>query len=166
MGLLDRIRRWASSHARPPFERTTCACDQCVSFCKTKPGALIPSDLDRIAHRLVDLGRIERPADVGRFLRATRGSEIIDVTTQRTTRIPQIGPARDRRGRCTFLSAEDRCEIHGVSPFGCAYFDAHLPKPEIDRRKLWGLAQMRTSRQYLDLRETLELAEGGKNEKY
>ena len=165
MGILDRLREWAASNIRPPFERTSCTCEQCVSFCKTKPGVLIPSDIDRIAARLVELRRIARPADVKRFLRATRGTDIFDNAAGRGLRVPQIGPARDRRGRCVFLSSDDRCEIHTVSPFGCAYFDAHMPDPEAERRKIWSLEQIRSNRRYAELRATLDPAEGGKGER-
>jgi Fe-S-cluster containining protein len=165
VGILNRLRDWAVANTRPPFKRTSCACAKCVSFCKTAPGMLIPSDVDRIATRLVDLGRIARPDEVGRFLRATRGTDIFDNAARRGMRVPQIGPARDRRGRCVFLSSDDRCEIHTVSPFGCAYFDAHMPDQEAERRKIWSLEQVRSNRRYADLRATLDPAEGGKGER-
>lgn len=164
MGLLTSFRHWLASAVPPPFKRTVCACDDCVSFCKTKPGVLIPSDIQPIARRLVELGTIDREENVGQMLRATRGSLVVDKDTGKQVRIPGIGPARDRRGRCAFLDASDRCRIHGVSPFGCAYFDAHMPKEESERRQIWALSQIRVSDSYQALRKTLRLAEGGKNE--
>ncbi|MGH9408945.1 MAG: hypothetical protein ACRD1V_05785 [Vicinamibacterales bacterium] len=67
-----------------------------------------------------------------------------------------IGPARNRRGRCVFLTAPD------VSPFGCAYFDAHMDSKEAERRQLWSIQQMRQSDSYAALRRTLAPAEGTK----
>jgi len=166
--LWNRVRQqvaaWAASAARPPFERTICDCRECKSFCKTKPGALIPSDVPRIAARLVELKLIDREETVGEFLRATHASTVFDRDLGKQVQIKKIGPARNRKGRCDFLDESDRCLIHGVSPFGCAYFDAHMPKAEAERRWIWGLSQIRSSAEYQALRETLRLAEGGKNE--
>jgi Fe-S-cluster containining protein len=161
MGLLDRLRAWAASNVRPPFERTSCACASCVSYCKTKPGILIPSDIPRIAARLVELKRIEHPDDVGTLLRAAHGIDILENDTQRVS-VGPIGPARNRRGRCVFLSADNRCEIHDVSPFGCAYFDAHMDPKEAERRQIWSIQQLRQSDSYAALRRTLPPAEAGK----
>jgi hypothetical protein len=166
MGLLDKVRRWAIAHAPPPFKRTVCACNDCVSFCKTKPGSLIPSDVGPIGQKLVEIGLIQRKEDVGQFLRATRGSIVQDLAAGKQIRVPGIGPARDRRGRCFFLDDQDRCRIHGVSPFGCAYFDAHMERAEIERRQIWAIEQVRGSEDFQTLRSTLKLAEGGKNESY
>src|SRR5215472_1638750 len=164
MTFLERLREWSSARTRPPFQRTVCACKDCTSFCKTKPGALIPSDVPRIARRLVELKLIEREEDVGRYLRATRPSTVYENDTGKTIEIPKIGPARDRRGRCVLLDESNRCTIHQVAPFGCAYFDAHMDKTEVERRWIWALQQIRVNVQYHRLRDTLAHAEGGKNE--
>jgi Fe-S-cluster containining protein len=166
MRLLEWFRGWSASVVRPPFKRTVCACPACVKFCQTKPGALIPSDIAPIGRRLVELGLISREADVGRFLRATRPSTVYDTDLRKQVQIKKIGPARDRRGRCVFLDETDRCQVHGVSPFGCAFFDAHQDRAETERRQLWSLRVIRASKEYQALRETLPLAEGGKNESY
>ena len=157
--LRNTLSAWAASVARPPFKRTVCPCKECASFCKTEPGALIPSDVPRIAHRLVEMKLIDREEDVGQFLRASRATTVYDRNLGMQVRVMKIGPARNRRGRCVFLDESDRCQIHGVSPFGCAYFDAHMPRAECDRRMLWGLVQIRSSPEYQSLRDTLPLAE-------
>ena len=54
-------------------------------------------------------------------------------------RIPTLVPARQSSGACIFLTAEDQCAIHAVAPFGCAFFDAHMPGSEADRRSSHGL---------------------------
>lgn len=162
MGLLNRLRAWAASNVRPPFERTACACTACVGYCKTAPGVLIPSDIPRIAARLVELKRIDRPDDVVTFLRAARELHFVEKGTERTTTVSPIYPARQRGGRCVFLSAENRCEIHDVSPFGCAYFDAHMDPKELERRKTWSFQQMQQSDSYAALGHTLEPADGRK----
>jgi Fe-S-cluster containining protein len=162
MRLLDCLRNWSANYARSPFKRTVCACKDCVSFCKTNPGALVPSDVERIAERLVELRLIEQKADVTRFLRSSRATTVYDVDDEQEAHIRKIVPARDRKGRCVFLDASDRCRIHGMSPFGCAYFDAHMEQPEIDRRRRWAYQQIRSSSQYQSMRQTLQSAEARK----
>ena len=157
------ISGWVASCAQVPFKRTVCACKECASFCKTKPGSLIPSDIPRIARRLVEMKLIEREEDVEQFLRAARDSTVYDRDLGRQVRIKKIGPARSRKGRCVFLDESDRCQIHEVSPFGCAYFDAHMPRAESERGMIWGLVQIRASREYQSLREKLPLAENLRN---
>jgi len=33
----------------PPFDRTTCACPECVSCCTRQPGSCVPGDIEAIA---------------------------------------------------------------------------------------------------------------------
>lgn len=37
---------------------------------------------------------------------------------------------RSQGGRCVFLDEQDRCRIHAVAPFGCAYYDTHMDVAE------------------------------------
>jgi hypothetical protein len=57
-------------------------------------------------------------------------SEGVQVTTDqgRLVSLPTLVPATADDGHCKFLDA-GRCVIHAVSPFGCAFIDAHLPEP-------------------------------------
>lgn len=57
----------------------------------------------------------------------------------RPFRIPTLVPARRPDGACTFLTADGRCAVHAVSPFGCAFFDTHMADAEADRRSRHGL---------------------------
>jgi len=157
--LRHALSAWVASAARPPFARTVCACKTCASFCETRPGALIPSDVPRIAHRLVKMKLIDHEEKVGQFLRASGSTTVYEPDLEKQVRIMQIAPARNRRGRCVFLDESNRCQIHEVSPFGCAYFDGHMPREERDRRMLWGLELIRSNAEYQSLRNTLPVAE-------
>ena len=159
MKLLDWLRDWSASYAQAPFKRTVCACKDCVTFCKTRPGTLIPSDVDRIAQHLVESGLISDKDGVAPFLRGSRPTTVYDKDEEKEIKIPKIVPARDAKGRCVFLDASDRCGIHQVSPFGCAYFDAHMEEAEIDRRRMWAYQQIRSSLRYRALQETLQSAD-------
>jgi hypothetical protein len=54
-------------------------------------------------------------------------------------RIPTLVPARRPDGACLFLTDDDRCAIHAVAPFGCAFFDVHQDTAEADERSTAGL---------------------------
>jgi Fe-S-cluster containining protein len=53
--------------------------------------------------------------------------------------IPTLVPARRADGACLYLSEDNRCTIHSVAPYGCAFFDAHLPHFIADVRSSKGL---------------------------
>jgi hypothetical protein len=117
------------------FLRTVCACAECTVHCVHLPGYLIPADLDRIARHLVpqeDLCTWAR-----QHLLASPGALVRQGAT--VFRIPTLVPARHADSACTFLTTEHRCAIHAVAAFGCAFFDAHQPGAEADRRSRRGL---------------------------
>jgi Fe-S-cluster containining protein len=119
------------------FERTACACSECAINCRFIPGYLIPADLDRIAGHLGSENLIEFALE---NLLASPGATVLDRGQVR--QIPTLVPARRSDGACKFLDASNRCLIHEVSPFGCAFFDAHQCKTESDYRSGSGLVQI------------------------
>lgn len=149
---------------QPPFPRTSCDCDPCIDFCRRSPGYLIPSDLFRIADHLLADGRITNSKDVLNFLQASAGAVVGDMATGRKFRIGTIIPKRQENGRCIFLTEEDRCSIHSVSPFGCAFFDAHMDVVEGSVRSMWGLRQIMGTPAYETARQVLIERDGGQYE--
>lgn len=128
----------------PPFERTTCACQRCVACC-ARPAHLAPGDAERIAEYL------GAPLDdVVGLLKPGRGALVGDSLTRRAIRVLTIVP-RTRGGRCVFLDDDDRCRVHPVAPFGCAYFDLHMGAREGESRSLWGLREIAESQSYAEL---------------
>jgi Fe-S-cluster containining protein len=119
------------------FARTVCACGECTINCHFIPGYLIPADLERIAARLGYDDLIEFAIN---NLLASPGATVLDGGQVR--QIPTLVPARRSDGACLFLNGQDSCSIHGVSPFGCAFFDVHQSKEESDLRSSNGLAQI------------------------
>jgi hypothetical protein len=113
--------------------RTTCACADCSTYCTSMPGYLIPADLPRIE---AATGR-----DLSDLLLASPGARVKNSATDQEFQIPTLVPAR-RRGRCMFLTDAGRCGIHAVSPFGCAFFDAHVPKDQADALSAEGLVDI------------------------
>lgn len=90
-------------------------------LCRYKPGALIPADLDRLI-----------PADRDPFewaeqhLRAF--GSVTMVTRDRTLAVAPLVPARSGDSSCHWLQNE-RCQVHEISPFGCAFFDQCTQTP-------------------------------------
>lgn len=117
------------------FARSVCSCPDCVRNCHFMPGYLIPADLPRILQHLApgqdlfDGSRAHLLASPGAKVR--RGDRIF--------RIPTLVPARREDGACRFLTADSRCALHAVAPFGCAFFDEHQSCSESDRRSQRGL---------------------------
>jgi Fe-S-cluster containining protein len=117
--------------------RTVCACRACVANCRFVPGALIPADINRIAEYLSE-------SNLTRFafdnLLASPGAII--YIRGKLIRIRTLVPARRSDGACRFLTAEDRCSIHAVSPFSCSHFDCAQSGEEADALSLRGLMEI------------------------
>jgi Fe-S-cluster containining protein len=143
----------------PPFNRTKCACRDCVACCKRQPGPLIPGDYERIQKHL---GAAD--AQMRSLFWASPGSLVKNILTNRVYRIGTITP-RMRKGRCVFLDEDDRCKIHEVAPFGCAYFDTHMSDFTALPRSSW-LAEQNKNADYQALRNTLPYATSYKPTRY
>ncbi|GMU20595.1 MAG: hypothetical protein AMXMBFR13_06920 [Phycisphaerae bacterium] len=122
---------------RDEFNRTVCACSKCRSFCKIIPGMLAPGDPERIAEYL-GISSIE----VNGRLLASPGAIVVHRYTGSVGRIHTIVPERTAEGVCVFLDEQERCTIHPVAPFGCAYLDDHLPAREGNRRSSAALQEI------------------------
>jgi hypothetical protein len=140
----------------PPFERTICACNECCAHCRRQPAPLIPRDLKRIADAL------GLPVEVAarRYLVASPGA-IVGRQTSHGMALARIGTIVPRMedGKCVFLTDDGKCSIHAVSPFGCAYHDAHLPGEVATARSMWSLQQIVGDAGYARLRDSLDKAE-------
>lgn len=115
----------------PPFERTVCGCADDVANCRRQPGPIGPGDLERIAAHLS-----EPVTSVLRWFKASPGAVVLDRRTGSMVRVGSITPRQNSDGSCIFLK-NDRCQIHPVAPFGCAYFDVHMDAEEGNRRAMW-----------------------------
>lgn len=116
------------------FNRTECACAECALNCRFIPGYLIPADLAAIAEQL---GYENLLTFAQANLLASPGATV--MASGELFQIPTLVPARQTNGACKFLTADNRCAIHAVSPYGCSYFDVHQSNAEADERSLVGL---------------------------
>jgi Fe-S-cluster containining protein len=149
-----------SIRPEPPFDRTTCACKTCVQCCKDQPGPLMPGDFERIATFLQ-----ETPEQAREHFWASPGALVRNMVTGVMYRIGSITPRRVK-GRCVFLDEQDRCRIHPVAPYGCAYFDTHMDMTEGYRRGTWLWELVKISDAYTALRSLLPFATSYKPRSY
>ena len=120
------------------MERTKCSCHDCTAGCKAMPGCLIPGDIERSqAHVGDDSGEFVLSHFVvsdGALVRKEFATKVVEF------RVPTIVPVQKPDGSCIFLDDEDKCSIHEVAPFGCAYHDTHMSAAEADPRSQFCVA--------------------------
>lgn len=97
---------------------------------------LVPGDEIRIARHL---GYIDVMEFARENLLASPGALVISNNEQ--LRIPTLVPQRGVDGACKFLK-DDRCTIHPVSPYGCAFFSEHEPGDFGDTKSARALVQI------------------------
>lgn len=119
----------ANPRSEGGFQRTACACRRCTISCEHVPGALAPGDVGAIA---AHLGYTDVHAFARENLLASDGVPVV-TDTGRVVTLRTLVPATQSNGRCKFL-AGGRCTIHAVSPFGCAFIDAHQSDREFALR--------------------------------
>jgi hypothetical protein len=138
------------------FRRTVCACAFCQVHCRHIPGTLLPSDLARLCPPGQDL--------------LTWAEQHLRALTDKG--YPALVPARGPGGACHWFF-QGLCAVHADAPFGCAYFDSHMDREEIDRRASAMAESIRQDvaaggvygRVWLHLRNKGLLAAGGDREK-
>jgi hypothetical protein len=99
------------------FHRTACACVLCAAPCRHIPGSLDTSDLARLC-----------PAGRDVFSWA---EEHLRALTDKP--FPTLVPARGASGHCHW-HFDGKCAVHDAAPYGCAFFDAHMPAEEVRKR--------------------------------
>ena len=111
------------------FARTACACRRCSISCEHVPGALAPPDLPRMA---AHLGYSNVETFARENLLASDGV-LVETDQGKRVTLRTLVPATKADGSCKFLEG-GRCTIHAVSPFGCAFIDAHQSDEEYAAR--------------------------------
>jgi Fe-S-cluster containining protein len=99
-----------------------------------------------------------------KYFWASPGSLVKHLATGKIERVGTITPKRVK-GRCVFLTEDDRCSIHAVAPFGCAYFDTHMSMEQAHPRSLW-LVDSTKREDYQALRDQLPYATSYKPSQY
>jgi Fe-S-cluster containining protein len=149
------------------FTRTVCACEKCRACCKRQPGPLAHGDFERIADHVAKTQELSGEIafeQVKRQLCASPGALVMDSATGAIKRIGSITPKR-AKGRCVFLDEQERCSIHEVAPFGCAFFDTHMDARVAHPRSVW-LAHNQCEPDYQKLRDELPYAQSYKPTAY
>ncbi len=107
----------SDSRPRHGFERTICGCAFCQVHCRHLPGALDPADLPLLC-----------PPECDVFAWAEQHLRALDDKPY-----PVLVPARRESGVCHWY-LDGQCLVHAQAPYGCAFFDSHMPEAEIRRR--------------------------------
>lgn len=121
------------------YTRSSCDCESCVANCRHIPGYLLPQDVEQIARQL---GYTIVNAFAQEYLLASIGATVMNSETGRVFQIPTLVPSRGDDGACVFLDNADRCRIHGVNPYGCAFFDCRQSHEDANRRSARGLQEI------------------------
>jgi len=114
---------------------------------------LILRDVGRIAAYLgISIDKLKSK------LWASPGSLVKHFPSQRVERIGTITPRWNRHTKaCVFLTDDDKCSIHPVAPFGCAYYDTHMDWLSTQIRSQWCVNEHQDPA-YQALRDTLPYA--------
>ncbi len=133
---------------RQRFERTVCDCNQCRELCRACPGMLASGDAGLLSDHLDEPVEPYLSASPGAIVAARKGDGLIELR-----RIPTIVPSI-KDGACVFFSSGE-CRVHPVSPFGCAFYDVHMPAAEADRRTFQLLSEIQRDSVYNELWRSL-----------
>jgi Fe-S-cluster containining protein len=139
----------AESRTEFGFIRSECACRECTANCKFISGYLVPADIERIGRAL---GYSNIVTFAFENLAASPGATVMNAEG-RVFQIPTLVPRRKSDGSCKFLDEKNRCSIHAISPFGCAFFDAHQSTDEANGKSARGLQEI--ARQWVEGRTSL-----------
>lgn len=131
MDLLNLTPEPRSQHG---FLRTSCDCEMCSVHCRHVPGALDPSDLEKLCPEGEDV-----------FLWA---EEHLRAMVHKS--YPLLVPRQQQNGHCHWL-VNGLCMVHENSPYGCAFFDSHQSKEEADQRSKPSIAARHESAKNEDL---------------
>jgi hypothetical protein len=99
------------------FQRTRCGCELCQAYCRHMPGTLDPADLPRLCPPGQDV--------------FTWAEHHLRALTDQPD--PALVPSRRAEGPCHWYF-DGKCAVHDSAPYSCAFFDAHMPPSEVDRR--------------------------------
>lgn len=126
--------------------RESGTCDACIGACKRKPGWFRPGELEPVAeflgltmHELFDtrLAIDWWEADANAPLTFSVAPAIANAPAG--VEYPVVP-----NGRCTFLTDDDRCEIHEVKPYECRDYWCGRPERDVsvwthlESAKAWG----------------------------
>ncbi|HVJ57758.1 MAG TPA: YkgJ family cysteine cluster protein [Terrimicrobiaceae bacterium] len=154
-----------------PFERSTCACRECVRCCHRQPGPLDNKDFEEIVRHIAKKQGASLEVAfqwVKSRLCASPGA-VVRMPGGAVMRIGSITPQMRKRSDgvrcCVFLDENDRCTIHEVSPFGCRMFDTHMDGKRAMPRSI-ALARAQLDPEYKALRDTLPYAQSYRPQRY
>lgn len=122
-------------------------CNTCISACTRRPGWFMPGQVEVVADALgISLAELFRTRLIVDYWyaddRLSPTTFVLGPATVGGARPGTISSLNGQRGRCTFLTEDNRCEIHAVKPFECAQWfcgvrEADLPMAHVDVARAW-----------------------------
>lgn len=114
-----------------------CSCSLCVKACKQKPGWFAPGEAEKVAEFLhVPLKDLFKKKLMVDWFEADQNIFILSPAV--THGSPGTEFPGDPRGRCVFLSKDDKCEIHEVKPIECrSYLHSHDTTRHKEVAEMW-----------------------------
>ncbi|TRO55925.1 hypothetical protein E2P64_06505 [Candidatus Bathyarchaeota archaeon] len=101
-----------------------CQCEVCVKACSHRPGWFLPGQIEDVAKFL----NMELKDFFDKYLsiewwsgKESGGKDIFVIAPAVVGYEGEMAPC-DPRGRCTFLTKDNLCQIHPVKPFECAVY--------------------------------------------
>jgi Fe-S-cluster containining protein len=113
-----------------------CQCLNCSKTCRSDPGFLIPSDIERMWKLVAPNLTLLQFAKA--FLEAGKAGTVMDENAM-FIKTQTLRPKKMAGGACIFFHA-GRCAIHDQSPYGCWAFDCKMSAMIIDERTKEGFA--------------------------
>lgn len=99
-----------------------CTCRLCRIPCKIMPGFLMPADLPAL------IGDADPFVWAKEHLVAKECGTMFELSSQGNkayTSVPNLLPKKKADGSCHWYE-NNRCSVHEIKPFGCAYFSQHI----------------------------------------
>ena len=104
--------------------RTDCNCESCIRACKYRPGWFKFGEIGRVAKFLktTTAKLFKQYLCVDWYYGKHFGDDVFIVAPAVIGHEGGMSPYNPR-GRCVFLTDDDKCLIHPVKPFECAIYD-------------------------------------------
>ncbi len=108
------------------FTRSSCDCAECKKNCVYIPGFLAVEDLRMLTEHL---GYTDEKSFARDHLLASPGA-VVGNDDGKKWRVSTLVPRRGQNGACHWYTEDEKCAVHAVSPYGCAFFSHALSAEE------------------------------------
>ena len=122
-------------------------CPTCRSACKRRPGWFMPGQVENVAEFLgISLTELFRTRLIVDYWysdhQLSPTTFVLSPATVDGSRPGMVSALNGQRGRCTFLTDDERCSIHPHKPYECSSWycgatDEEMPLAHVDVARAW-----------------------------